>query len=195
MTTVLDQGIADIATCTQQTERPTPSGDTGDYCRARAKLDPASQTLPDHLPHRTETHLPNTQNTSCAHQNASKQPAVVAHILLVATALVPRPSSAATMRVKTPNATLLLMAAFADGRHGVDTRGLHGICCDIAADWMGRDYQPPGVADDGASAGTSDRTLQADRRLVIHFTSSALTFSHPRRSRTLSFAIRDSGMR
>lgn len=33
--------VADIATYTQQTARPTPSGDTGDYCRARAKLDPA----------------------------------------------------------------------------------------------------------------------------------------------------------
>ena len=34
--------VADIATYTQQAERPTPSGDTGDYCRARAKLDPAA---------------------------------------------------------------------------------------------------------------------------------------------------------
>lgn len=32
--------VADIATYTQQAQRPTPSGDTGDYCRARAKLDP-----------------------------------------------------------------------------------------------------------------------------------------------------------
>jgi len=32
--------VADIATYTQQTQRPMPSGDTGDYCRARAKLDP-----------------------------------------------------------------------------------------------------------------------------------------------------------
>ena len=31
--------VADIATYSQQAERPTPSGDTGDYCRARAKLD------------------------------------------------------------------------------------------------------------------------------------------------------------
>jgi len=30
--------VADIATCLQQTGRPAPSGDTGDYCRARAKL-------------------------------------------------------------------------------------------------------------------------------------------------------------
>lgn len=32
--------VADIATYAQQTGRPVPSGDTGDYCRARAKLDP-----------------------------------------------------------------------------------------------------------------------------------------------------------
>jgi hypothetical protein len=31
--------VADIATYAQQTQRPAPSGDTGDYCRARAKLD------------------------------------------------------------------------------------------------------------------------------------------------------------
>jgi hypothetical protein len=31
--------VADIATYLQQTGRPAPSGDTGDYCRARAKLD------------------------------------------------------------------------------------------------------------------------------------------------------------
>jgi hypothetical protein len=34
--------VADIATYMQQTGRRTPSGDTGDYCRARAKLDPAA---------------------------------------------------------------------------------------------------------------------------------------------------------
>jgi len=34
--------VADIATYTQQTQRRPPSGDTGDYCRARAKLDPAA---------------------------------------------------------------------------------------------------------------------------------------------------------
>jgi putative transposase len=34
--------VADIATYTQQADRPTPSGDTGDYCRARAKLDRAA---------------------------------------------------------------------------------------------------------------------------------------------------------
>jgi len=34
--------VADIATYTRQADRPTPSGDTGDYCRARAKLDPAA---------------------------------------------------------------------------------------------------------------------------------------------------------
>jgi putative transposase len=33
--------VADIATYMQQTGGPVPSGDTGDYCRARAKLDPA----------------------------------------------------------------------------------------------------------------------------------------------------------
>ncbi len=38
--------VADIATYTQQTGLPVPSGDTGDYCRARAKLDlPALKTL------------------------------------------------------------------------------------------------------------------------------------------------------
>ena len=31
--------VADIATYTQQAARPAPSGNTGDYCRARAKLD------------------------------------------------------------------------------------------------------------------------------------------------------------
>jgi hypothetical protein len=31
--------VADIATYRQQVGRPVPSGDTGDYCRARAKLD------------------------------------------------------------------------------------------------------------------------------------------------------------
>jgi len=31
--------VADIATYTQQTGQAVPSGDTGDYCRARAKLD------------------------------------------------------------------------------------------------------------------------------------------------------------
>lgn len=31
--------VADIATYMQQVGRPVPSGDTGDYCRARAKLD------------------------------------------------------------------------------------------------------------------------------------------------------------
>jgi putative transposase len=31
--------VADIATHHQQTNRPTPCGDTGDYCRARAKRD------------------------------------------------------------------------------------------------------------------------------------------------------------
>jgi len=31
--------VADIATYQQQTDGPVPSGDTGDYCRARAKLD------------------------------------------------------------------------------------------------------------------------------------------------------------
>ena len=31
--------VADIATYMQQTGCPVPSGDTGDYCRARAKLD------------------------------------------------------------------------------------------------------------------------------------------------------------
>jgi putative transposase len=34
--------VADIATYAQQTGRPIPSGDTGDYCRARAKLDPGA---------------------------------------------------------------------------------------------------------------------------------------------------------
>ena len=34
--------VADIATYLQQTGRRPPSGDTGDYCRARAKLDPAA---------------------------------------------------------------------------------------------------------------------------------------------------------
>ncbi|MFH1842865.1 MAG: IS4 family transposase [bacterium] len=34
--------VADIATYTRQIERRPPSGDTGDYCRARAKLDPAA---------------------------------------------------------------------------------------------------------------------------------------------------------
>ncbi len=34
--------VADIATYTQQTGGRVPSGDTGDYCRARAKLDPAA---------------------------------------------------------------------------------------------------------------------------------------------------------
>jgi len=33
--------VADIATYMQQTGGPVPCGDTGDYCRARAKLDPA----------------------------------------------------------------------------------------------------------------------------------------------------------
>jgi len=32
--------VADIATYMQQIGRPAPSGDTGDYCRARAKLEP-----------------------------------------------------------------------------------------------------------------------------------------------------------
>jgi putative transposase len=32
--------VADIATYMQQSGRPAPCGDTGDYCRARAKLDP-----------------------------------------------------------------------------------------------------------------------------------------------------------
>jgi len=34
--------VADIATYMQQTGGPVPSGDTGDYCRARAKLDLAA---------------------------------------------------------------------------------------------------------------------------------------------------------
>ena len=34
--------VADIATHLQQTGGPMPSGDTGDYCRARAKLNPAA---------------------------------------------------------------------------------------------------------------------------------------------------------
>lgn len=34
--------VADIATYCQQRGLPVPSGDTGDYCRARAKLDPAA---------------------------------------------------------------------------------------------------------------------------------------------------------
>jgi hypothetical protein len=34
------QAVADIATYMQQTGQAPPSGDTGDYCRARAKLDP-----------------------------------------------------------------------------------------------------------------------------------------------------------
>ena len=34
--------VADIATYLQQTGGPVPSGDTGDYCRARAKLDLAA---------------------------------------------------------------------------------------------------------------------------------------------------------
>jgi len=34
--------VADIATYAQQTGRAVPCGDTGDYCRARAKLDPAA---------------------------------------------------------------------------------------------------------------------------------------------------------
>jgi len=34
--------VADIATYMQQTGQRPPSGDTGDYCRARAKLDPAA---------------------------------------------------------------------------------------------------------------------------------------------------------
>jgi putative transposase len=34
--------VADIATYLQQTGQCPPSGDTGDYCRARAKLDPAA---------------------------------------------------------------------------------------------------------------------------------------------------------
>lgn len=34
--------VADIAIYMNQTGRPAPSGDTGDYCRARAKLDPAA---------------------------------------------------------------------------------------------------------------------------------------------------------
>jgi hypothetical protein len=33
--------VADIAAYAQQSGRPVPCGDTGDYCRARAKLDPA----------------------------------------------------------------------------------------------------------------------------------------------------------
>ncbi len=33
--------VADIATYTQQAGGKPPSGNTGDYCRARAKLDPA----------------------------------------------------------------------------------------------------------------------------------------------------------
>ena len=33
--------VADIATYMQQVGGPVPSGDTGDYCRARAKLEPA----------------------------------------------------------------------------------------------------------------------------------------------------------
>jgi len=36
------QAVADIAIYMQQVGRPAPSGDTGDYCRARAKLDPAA---------------------------------------------------------------------------------------------------------------------------------------------------------
>ncbi|HPY52346.1 MAG TPA: IS4 family transposase, partial [Sedimentisphaerales bacterium] len=36
------QAVADIATYMQQSGRTAPSGDTGDYCRARAKLDPAA---------------------------------------------------------------------------------------------------------------------------------------------------------
>ena len=36
------QAVADIATYMQQTGARSPSGDTGDYCRARAKLDPAA---------------------------------------------------------------------------------------------------------------------------------------------------------
>jgi len=34
--------VADIATYMQQTGGAVPSGDTGDYCRARAKLDPST---------------------------------------------------------------------------------------------------------------------------------------------------------
>jgi putative transposase len=34
--------VADIATYTHQCGQPVPAGDTGDYCRARAKLDPAA---------------------------------------------------------------------------------------------------------------------------------------------------------
>jgi putative transposase len=36
------QAVADIVTYMQQTGQPIPSGDTGDYCRARAKLKPAA---------------------------------------------------------------------------------------------------------------------------------------------------------
>jgi hypothetical protein len=34
--------VADIANYMQQTGGPVPAGDTGDYCRARAKLDPTA---------------------------------------------------------------------------------------------------------------------------------------------------------
>ena len=34
--------VEDIATYMHQVDRPAPCGDTGDYCRARAKLDPAA---------------------------------------------------------------------------------------------------------------------------------------------------------
>jgi len=34
--------VADIANYMQETDGPVPAGDTGDYCRARAKLDPAA---------------------------------------------------------------------------------------------------------------------------------------------------------
>jgi putative transposase len=51
--------VADIAVYMQQTGQRVPSGDTGDYCRARAKLDPAAlrrlvaqtaRQLDDHAP-------------------------------------------------------------------------------------------------------------------------------------------------
>jgi len=51
--------VADITSYSQQTGRPLPSGDTGDYCRARAKLPPAVlQTLTGHVAEGLEARAP-----------------------------------------------------------------------------------------------------------------------------------------
>jgi putative transposase len=47
--------VEDIATYMHQTDQPTPCGDTGDYCRARAKLDlPALRGLTTDAAHQLE---------------------------------------------------------------------------------------------------------------------------------------------